>query len=300
MRKLIWCCSAAAVLTAGGFLSLAYYAYRCPETLVGRSMRVIADASIAMQPLSGLTNLVVRTSQSNAPGSQTPGAVEECVPADPHPVAAEHKEEVVLIPAEVEQDAAPIVIGEDDPMPHEVMPPDVAAMPLEQVQEMPANGCTIVMPYCCQDDDEPRVMRNAEGKADGSNEEAEQSVFKEWMAIFTSKEGKAPAVEELPPPTEEEPRAEPKCQEDPHRHEQLSGCPRVTCPYTGKSYPASAPAMKKGREEISEEPPQPSKKPNSHKGCKGKDQCPRTEGVDTMEYRKSDAGLNEYGPGPNQ
>jgi hypothetical protein len=323
MRKLIWCCSAATVLAAGSFLSLAYYAYCCPDSLPGRTMRIIAEVSAVMQPLSGLTSLAVRSSHANA--QPTPGSIEECVPEEPQPIAPEQKVEEIRAQKEDEflahwkddeLDAAPIVIGEDDPMPREVVIPNAGVMPIEQEQEMPANGSPIFMPYC--QDDEPDVAPimpsadygvwdDAAKQSAASGEEAEQSVFEEWMKVFKEgKEDKSPAVEELPPPTEDEPQAEPKCQEDPHRGEHSSGCSRVTCPYTGKSYPPCSsympypPTTKKGAEESSEEPAPPSKKPHPKKGCKSKEQCPRTQGVDTMEYRKSDAGLNEYGPGPQQ
>jgi hypothetical protein len=316
MRKLIWCCSAAGVLAAGSFLSLTYYACRCPDSLVGRSMQVIAEASLAMQPLSGLTSLAMRASQADSPPRQSEGSVEECIPDDPQPVAPEQKEEVVLGVNDIEAEAAPIVIDEDDPMPREQAaqaPPATIDITGVQNPEVVAKGCPIVMPYCRDTDDEPMtppIMPGADAGDDkpvgagekkaGDASEEKGTVFKEWMKLFEAgKEEKSPPAEQLPAPMEgEEPQAEPKCQEDSHLHEHYSGCPRVTCPYTGKSYPSCPPATKTGKEESSEEPPQHGKKSHPGKGGKDKDECPRTQGVDTMEYRSSDAGLNEYGPGP--
>ncbi|HTU20232.1 MAG TPA: hypothetical protein VMG10_19365 [Gemmataceae bacterium] len=303
MRKLIWCCLASGLLAMGSFLSLAYYACRCPDSLVGRSMQVIAEASVAIQPLSGLTSLAVRSSQANTPAHDPAGSIEECIPDDPQPVAAERKEDVDLtahVPDEIEPDAAPIIIGEDDPMPRGVeaplVPPPIDVDALDG-QEIPPKGCPVVMPYCRDDDEEPATppkMPRADSGDDKKTKKIEQSVFKAWIELFEeSSEDKAPAVEELPMPKEEEPQAEPKCQEDSHLHEHYSGCPRTTCPYTGKSRPSA-----KGSEESSEEPRHPNKKPKQSKDCKDKEECPRTKGVDTMEYRKSDAGLDEYGPGP--
>jgi len=57
---------------------------------------------------------------------------------------------------------------------------------------------------------------------------------------------------------------------------------------------------KRGKEESSEEPPQPAKKQHPSKEGKSKDELRPTQGVDTMEYRPSDGALNEYGPGPIQ
>jgi hypothetical protein len=328
MRKLIWCCSAAAVLATGSFLSLAYYACCCPESVVGRSMQVIAEASIALQPLNGLTSLAVRANQAHAAAQETTPPIEECIPDDPQPVAAEPAQEPVKLIGQVspvagrefveaadatprinkfEPDAAPIVIAEDEPMPREEAAPVVPAPVVVaemQKQEIPPKGCPIVMPYCRDEDDEaapPPAMPRADG-----GEESEQTVFKAWIELVTegkeSKKDKSPAVEELPPPTEEEPQADPKCQEDSHLHEQYPGCPRTTCPYRSKGKNLTPPPAAtflpynfiKGKEESSEEPPQPGKKPHHEKD---KEECPRTKGVDTMEYRPSDAGLDEFGPG---
>ena len=334
MRKLIWCCSAVGVLAAGGFLSLIYYSCRCPDSVVGRSMQVIAEASVAMQPLSGLTSLAMRTSQADAQANETPGSIEECIPEDPQPVAPEPvpaPEPILaqLRPAdEREMEAAPIVIHEDDSLPHEVMVPIAPVgidLPVVQGQEIPPNGCPIIMPRC-QDDGElpvtPPKMLYAEeneqksAKVDAvkteSSEKEDNTLFKEWMKIWgleDGKEDKSATVEELPPPVEEEPQAQPKCQEDSHLHEHYSGCPRVTCPYSGKgemekhdkrTWDIDPKMKKKGKEECSEEPPQPGKKPQPGKDGKKKDEPVRTQGVDTMEYRPSDGGLNEYGPGPIQ
>lgn len=298
MRKVIWCCLAAGMLAAGSFLSLAFYACRCPESVVGRSMQVIAEASVAMQPLNGLTSMAARTNQAN----ETAPRLDECVPDDPQPVALERKKDEFLTQMhEVELDAAPIVIHEDEAPPLETIVLnernfETADM---QGQEIPPKACPTVMPYC-RDEDEPATppkMPRADAGA-----EMEHSVFKAWVELFAEgNKEKTPEVEELPPPKEEEPQEEPKCEEDRHLHEQYPGCPRTTCPYTRKERSEKyyqrfwgeleSQLKQKGSEESSEEPP------HSGKDRKGKEQCPRTKGVDTMEYRKSDAGLDEYGPG---
>jgi hypothetical protein len=346
MRKLIWCCSTAGVLAAASFLSIGSYAYLHPESSVGHALVTVARASVAMQPLTGLASLALRATRSESPTCATAGSAEECVPADPQPVAVEQGEKIaeaddLVVPGEAGVDAAPIVINEIEAMPAEDVVQAVPAtidMNGVQGQNMPPNGCPIFMPYCqvetlhdgtsltngcpifmpyCQDDeqqatppampyadgDEAKPAKQDEPKADETGEESEQNVFKAWKKIFESgQENKANAVEELPPPTEEPSEAEPKCEEDPHRHEHYSGCPHTTCPYTGKSYPSYEPLRKSGREESSEEPVEKAKphgtKPHSGDTGKSNEQCPRTQGVDTMEYRSSDGGLNEYGPNP--
>jgi hypothetical protein len=173
--------------------------------------------------------------------------------------------------------------------------------------EVPDAVCPMVMPYCTDDEEQAaakRVMPYAEDdgvKPATAIEESEDNAFKAWMKLIegsdqAEKDGPA---EVLPAPTEE-PSTEPKCQEDSRIHEHYSGCPSMTCPYTGKSYPSHAPSTKKsGKEESSEEPALPGRiRKHSGKGRKSEDSRPHTEGVDTMEYRPSDGGLNEYGPGP--
>ena len=326
MGKIIWYCTAAGVLATGIFLSLAYYACCCPDSVVGHSMQVIAEASVAMQPLSGLTSMAVRTNQANVPASETATPLDECIPDDPQPVAsaiAQEPEGAIeqIHTKEAEYgEGAPIVIREDDPLPHEAgMPIPPATIVLNERnfdlaemrgQEVPPKGGPTAMPYCRDDEDEPATppkMPHAEGSTG-----MEQNVFKAWIELFTEgNKEKAPEVEELPPPVEEQPQAEPKCQEDSHLHEQYPGCPRTTCPFGGKERrekyykrvwdrdPNFDSIMKKkGSEESSEEPPHSGEKPQQSKDCKDKQECPRTKGVDTMEYRKTDAGPDEYGPGP--
>jgi hypothetical protein len=311
MRKLFWCCSAAGGLAIGGLFSTAYLACRYPDSIVGRGLSAAASTSIVMQPVTGFATMVAKIAHQTANPQETactPGSTEECVPDDPQPIEAEPAKNGVLefSAAEAKGDPAPIVINEDDPMPRvnevEALPStiELAGAPKEQA----GNACPMFMPYCT-DEDEPAAkpkMPYAEGehkKQAGDSEESDDSAIKAWMKLLGAEgqESKSPPTEEeLPAPTEE-PQAEPKCQEDSHLHEHYSGCPHTTCPYTGKSYPSCAPSRKSGQEEVSEEPPAP---PTHHhkKTHKGKEKTPSPAGVDTMEYRPSDGGLNEYGSGP--
>jgi hypothetical protein len=323
VRKLIWCCCAAGVLAAGGYLSLVYHVCRHPDTPMSQAVLGAARAVVSMQPLNGLVSMAVHSTKSEMP-HETAGSAEECVPADPQPIDIEadkkiEEGEMVQQPGDPIDEAAPIVIPEEEPPQNGQMvqavpaPVDVNGVP---VQGMPPNGCPIFMPYCQDDADQPatppimpcageeedKPAKQDDKKSQASSEESEQNVFNAWQKLFESgQKNESKDVEELPPPVEEESSDEPKCQEDPHRHENYSGCPHVTCPYTGKTYPSCEPPKSAGKEESQEpvEMPKPhDKKSHSGKGCKIKDECPRTQGVDTMEYRPSDGGLNEYGPGP--
>jgi hypothetical protein len=305
MRKLIWCGSIAGVVAASGFLSLCYYACRHPDSIVGRGMCAIADASISMQPLSGLASLVVKPN----PAHETNGSAEECVPDDPQPVAVEKVE--MRLEATIERNfevEEEIVIPEAEVPNKAKIAQVVDAMIDDNLRELPAANGQVIMPPCRDGDAEPMppprmpladevVEKPTEAKKPTeAPEKSEDGVFAAWKKLFETGEEKPNTAETLPYPTEEE--SEPKCEEDSHRHEQYPGCPRVTCPYTGKSYPTN-PAKSAGKEESSEEPKErPHHKPHSYKIDKDKDDFPHPMGVDTMEFRKSDAGLNEYGPGP--
>ena len=301
MRKLLWCCSAAGVLAAGGLFAAMYFACRCPDSTIGRFVYTAATVTFTLHPIRGLASMVESAHRDAVRSEDIAGSVEECIPADPQPIEPEQAaDKIVAAAAEtLPPEPAAIIIPEDEPMPRvEVVeaPPSTIDITGFQVQDSPDRGCPMVMPYCVDDDEpmpKPRMpyADAAKQQADGS-EASEDDAFKAWMKLFDegSKEKKASDAEELPQPREER-KSESKCEEDIHRLEQYPGCPHVTCPYTGKSYPARARSKKPGKEESSEEP-DGSKRPGS------KENTPRTQGVDTMEYRPSDGGLNEYGRGP--
>jgi hypothetical protein len=301
MRKLLWCCSAAGILAAGGLFAAMYFACRCPDSTIGRFVYTAATVTFTLHPVRGLASLVDSAHRNAALSSDMAGSIEECIPADPQPIEPEQADENNVAKDEElpPPEPAAIVIPEDEPMPRidvAEAPPSTIDITGFQGQEMSDRSCPMVMPYCVDDDEpmpQPRMPYADAGKkqADGS-EASEDDAFKAWMKLFDegSKETKGTDAEELPPP-QEEPKSDSKCEEDIHRHEQYPGCPHVTCPYTGKSYPARAPMKKRGKEESSEEP-DGSKRPGAKEGT------PRTQGVDTMEYRPSDGGLNEYGRGP--
>jgi hypothetical protein len=312
MRKLFWCCSAAGVLVVGGMFSVSYYASQNPESAMGHCLATAANTSIVIQPVVGLGSVVARaTHHVRKPHEteNTTGSIEECVPAEPEPIEPE-KTGVHVPPA--------IIIPEDDPPPREedLVPPAVAEPPQLRDQDLADTACPVVMPYCIDDDDP--MLRPTMPYADGEKnanalKDSTDDAMKAWKEFF---KGESPvddsgSSEESKAPPAEKPSTEPKCQEDSHMHEHYPGCPSTTCPFTGKSYPSGKSDKKFLEqyhkrvwdfEETSEEPPQTpkehGKKAAPGKGCDGKNSCPRTQGVDTMEYRRSDGGLNEYGPGP--
>lgn len=311
MRKLFWCGSAAGVLTLGGLFSAAFYGCCYPDSTVGHCLHKAASASVALQPVSSFAAMMARASQHAIDPQETAavtGGSEECIPDDPQPIAPETSElrgEQLTLNDE-RPHADPIVIREEVPAPAELSPQVPATIELAgrpSVPDVPDHVCPLVMPYCSDDEETPAVKPvmplAEEDQPKAAAEESEEKDFKEWMKLFkkSDKESKAAvAAEELPPP-QENPHSEPKCEEDSRIFEHYSGYPHTTCPYTGKTYPSTA-GKKMGKEESSEEPPVLHRtKKHSFKG-KDKESSPHTEGVDTMEYRPSDGGLNEYGTGP--
>jgi len=105
-----------------------------------------------------------------------------------------------------------------------------------------------------------------------------------------------------------------KCQEDPHHHQQYSGCPYTGCPATDyrsmDRFPVAIPrqvetAPKTGGEEESEimhrhiTPRLQKKLRNLIPGdidCEKRD-VPKHPEVDTMEFRRTDRSLRELAPG---
>ena len=328
MRKLLWCCLAVAVLAVGSLLSGTYYACCHPESLAGRFLFAAARASVAMHPMTGLVSLSIHANVDENGAHGVPGAVEECIPDEPQPVAPEPKNDPWAdVVAEVERadgnfihnNSDPIIIREEDPMPRmQCNPNQPATIDMEGIKnvEQPATPCPIVMPYCQDDDEQPitpphmlqagdekeKPVCKDQKKSNNALKDSAENAFEAWTKLFQSgQESKSEEAEELPLPQELS-RDGVKCQEDCHRHEHYSGCPHMTCPYTGKSCPVNAPAKKMGKEETSEEP---ATKEQSYKAKTpmGKDirkenHCPAAPYIDTMEYRRSDGGLNEYGPGP--
>src|SRR5215472_14397401 len=62
MRKLFWCGSAAGVLALGSLFTATYYAYCEPDSFVSRCITTAANASLAVQPVTGLASMVAQAS----------------------------------------------------------------------------------------------------------------------------------------------------------------------------------------------------------------------------------------------
>jgi hypothetical protein len=156
----------------------------------------------------------------------------------------------------------------------------------------------MVMPYCT-DEEASAETAPPMPRADEEPAVTANPFFQFWMSLFGEpNEGKG-SQEAAGPARADDP---PSCQEDEHYYEHYSGCP-----YTGYHLPSqrcpvtpidAEPAKRPPQDECSEEHT-PKKHKVHHRGdCTPGEECPAHPEVDTMEYRRSDGGLNEYGPGP--
>lgn len=282
MRKLFWCCTAAGVLAVGGVCAVAHHA-GCPASIVSRG--AVAAAAL-IHPLTGLGLTAGRCTCGPA-GEETAArddASNNAVPPEPKPVAPEA---VGAPPTAVAHGPSPIVIREEEPTEHEESGTTGTLCPPATIEPSGerAPPCPATMPYCTDEG----VPTAAEAKL----------LYQIWLGLFGESKVTRGGEETAEPARAAEP---PSCQEDAHYHEHYSGCP-----YTGYHLPSkrcpvtpvqAEPGKHRGEDECCEEPA-PKKHKVNYPGKAGKDEeCPKHPEVDTMEYRRSDGSLSEYGPGP--
>jgi hypothetical protein len=190
--------------------------------------------------------------------------------------------------------AAPIVIRDEEapaePVPcpdntdatHPMNLPDVnAAVAAAPPVDEPASVCPMIMPYCTDDVDAHCVVPRMP--------QADESV----PLMCGCRQGTAESCD-LP-----EHLDRPACQEDAHYHDQYPGMPYAGPAPKPASHAKQKPAAVPGQEECPVPDPAAPRLHKAHYPGKRFDceECPAHPEVDTMEYRKSDGGLNEYGPG---
>jgi hypothetical protein len=313
MRKLIWCGAAVGVLLAGGLFVTWQYARAHPDSPAGRFVIATSGVAVFLNPLAGAGPLVEHVIHHWAPASGS----EECVEIAPGDEARWHEEPVSVgkeggerevmklemagvleLPATAPPAGpAPIVIPEDDtpPAPPADENADLAPLAAPGI-DLNNEVNLVVMPYC-EDDRAPAPTHmpyadeGAEptGAAEAPPARPKHECLKAFFMKLFEKKGDQSGTAEG---TEEG-------EGDYHRYhpDHHPGCPSNYCPYTGRCYPEPATPPKKahGGEEKSESPKgHPAK---HHKGCDKDEGCPVHPDVDTMEYRKSDGRLDDYGPG---
>jgi hypothetical protein len=268
MRKLFWCC--AAVVAAGSVWAVCH-AYRRPGSLVARCVGAGHGCGVA----------AVAGAAAGATPAPTPRADAETTA----------QAAVIDVPSLA---AAPIVIDEDvkpagaDGTQPAIDQEELLRM-LRPLALVPTQGpcvgaCGVPDPMSTcvapEGDRPPEPMPPAEGAAADGDKAGCADALGFLMKVFFPKKTVEPAL-----PTgatdggPSEPMGPPQGVEDSNYHRTFPGCPYTgPCPGMYRSCPT---------------PPVPheTQKPAWHE-----DVTPHTD-IDTMEFRPSDHGLNEYGTG---
>jgi hypothetical protein len=289
MRKVFWCCTAAAVVAAGSVY--------------------LAAKHIDRHPGEVLTSLI---GGGAASGSCPAAPLEEGVPADPTPSESSPHTAVPLPPQEVvvstgdklgseiavEEEPVPMTSCKESAGGEEIPGASTATIDASSLAGYagmaPMASCPTVMPYCPDDEASHRRMPYAdeeecEESADSGScclEMVEQAISEAAEAVLGSvlmgTDG-----EEMPPY---------KCPEEEY-HRQHS----EYCPYTGRSYPSKyvpCPAVPDAEEKKTEDEYKPTDAPKMKSSSEEQEVPPPLTDLDTMEFRPSDAGLQRFIPGP--
>lgn len=307
MRKVFWCCTTAVLLAAAGLYLAAGHGEPSSGSFVTRCLVNSAGLATAIQnlwtPDQQKEDLLVKT----RPGEPTvPAEPTPCAPCTPDKETVEAVvSRVIHLPSDPNPAPASIVISAEESKPAQPTG-QVETSEWQKVEEqqpvdqgvspgVPGTGpapCPDFMPYATDDEDQTQPVTMPRIPDD------EEPVL-----------GAQETQEQTDPDKAATPSSEPKdgseCKEDPNYYHHYSGCPSTNyCPYTGRCYPAVEPQqppvkMTPGQDETTE----PHVKPKKHTSKKprfapGGEDSPMHPEVDTMEYRPSDGGLNEYGPGP--
>jgi hypothetical protein len=305
MHKLFWCCTAAGVLAAGGVYTAVRHGCGC-ETVLTHSAAAATAATRMMHPLVGLGVAAGRCLRGHGTEETLTQAAPDEGAAPDEPVPAP-----IVIPEEEPAAAGHLRIPEveisDQLGKGETAPEGGVCVPGNSYQAggielaAPPTGappCPMVMPHCT-DEEAPACLVPPMPYADEEPAVGGNPLSNFWMGLFGQAKEDG-GIEETAEPARIDDA--PNCQEDAHYYDHYSGCP-----YTGYHLPShrcpvtpieAEPARRPGQDECSEEPA--SKKHKVHHSGPGaeNEECPRHPDVDTMEYRRSDGGLNEYGPGP--
>jgi hypothetical protein len=299
MRKLIWGCTVAGALWSCGVVGTTYYAWHHPDSFAGRCLR--SSASKGCMPL--LTSRVMPPSGGEE-ASEPSGPVEPATApgeAAPAPAEAGNVQETQPIPPPA-ADTGLIVIPEEEPA-ADTKPLDLPATVERRIEPMPMpegvavpDAVPMQMPYS---EEESEGTTKDEAEARPSVSISDCFLGGVWMRMMKALEARfaAPAVTEeatTEPPVANEPQGHAPTS-DPHAGQ----CTRYQYPQRCSPCVPSGPSTPSGSEEASEEGPRMSSKLDRLRRLrKGDgDRCPTHPEVDTMEYRRSDGNLYDYGTG---
>lgn len=335
MRTVFWCACALAVTAASLAYLAADYAYRYPESKVGRctlvGYRIATDCNpvvrfgqVMSQCAAEATREVMTVAAcKGAKACCAPSACQTSNPEDgstqpdggerpvdiidlanyqiPIPQADDPTAEVITNVQETHTGSLMIGIGVNS---------DAG---LTGVVVQPESPCT---PRCMNPETEVPATVPTE-KKDEITSDSEDSELQDWLRQYEeSAVDPKPQTEKVQPQGDQEESEAinegepPTCQEDPSSAHQYPSCPYMGgCPSSGhcpvQMDPAPVtPKKTKKRKSKKEEPkPEPTKSavpakpvvPEAESG--NEEQEPQSE-IDTMEFRKSDAQKDEFKPGP--
>lgn len=274
MRMVKWLGGAAAVVLAGGV----YLGIQSKESAPGRLIAWCFSSQSDSHTCSKC-------------GCSQPEEIPTLDELPSEPIAIEEPQ---LLASVESTGPAPIVIREDEPA-EIASVPETIDLAIFKGPMAPADAAvgTLTMPYCAEDAPPPMPY-----VSDGDEADAGEL---SWAKPYE--------VEHAKGCTYKQPRTEdseaPRCEVVPAHYQHYSGTPPLgSCPYACPHHHSDYKPMPLG---VGQEPTEALKdlqpvgstiqrhesfKPNE----KGK--LPRQAVVDTMEYRKSDGKLNDFGPGP--
>ncbi len=265
MRKLFWCCAAAAVAAAGTVYLAAKHVEQHPYAVLGQTVLSVCGGGCA----------------SGAAGG---GQGESVVPAEPAPVGGSPFSSTSVAPGPMPGTEPSQVVAIAEPtLPGHIV---VSEGPTSDCYSgEPAAGCTMpsvagcpeavrtpvpaVMPYCTEDS----------GRAS------------EKMPYADEESCESPTTTDQPLP-----ECEKECPHDVcpgHGHHHGGG---TVCPFTGRSYPDTKPCP--AVPDVDDPQAERKDRPETKKGIESEEdeEAPHMQ-LDTMEYRPSDAGLHRFIPG---
>lgn len=340
MRRLIWCSGAVLIGAAAWFYLAATYVCNYPNSAFAHCAELAYRMGGDFNPVYRLSCLfadevqkgvdVVLEKQGYVRAAQSAAAprCEPCVPsleeiaaADPFGLMpALQGLKIELESCKTEPMAAcqeKSCAGGSEECTSGVITVGAFAPPAEE----DADGAPKTMPPCPEDkvEQDPSTMPYIEDENDPEG----TALFEFWKSLFDEKADKKASDKAAEPKTmpEEESEATPEqgaAEENqggyqmPASHyssnPSCSGCPRtVTCPYTGKTYPADpkddepvqpTTSKKKKKKKMDDAGNPPGKMSKLIEMEKGTEDVPVHPEVDTTEYRSTDGQKGEFDPQP--
>lgn len=318
MRKVFWCCTAAAVLAAGSVYLAAKHIDRHPYEALGSIIGGAASGSCPSTP-SEEPLPPEPTQVDPSPAAEAPAMTGTVVVRGEDNPTYDFAIGESSVPMPTCQDSA---AGEEIKAKGGTATSDASSLP-GSVGMAPMNPCPTIMPYC--PDDSEAGSRRMPYADEEQCEESCESLIGIWLGIVEHEQLSSDA--EMPMSTEEPMDAAPageempanNCSEDHHYHQQYPSCPYtgrcypptyVPCPSVPDPEPKKTDSDKKAGEKYdsnaigdrldgTEKEKEPVREMPKMKGASEEQELPPPlTDLDTMEFRPSDAGLQRFIPGP--